>query len=277
MMKSMKKHVLNIAALALLLGLGATACNRDSVDNDDSQVEAAQSSTEASGTVEDLSDEAEMRLAPNANITGCPTVTYAQAQGTFPNTITIDFGTGCTTQNGRTVSGQIIVDVTGAYFTQGSVRTTHTDNLTVDGNEFEYTRVVTNQGLNGGGQMYWSVEVSGTRLRASDGSTAEWTASRTRTMVEGAATSDDMLDDAYEITGGGSGTCHDGRAFTTTITTPLLKRADCRWIVQGVEQMTVDGRRGTRSIDFGDGTCDDKATLTLRNGDTREITLHRPR
>jgi hypothetical protein len=273
----MKKHIVKFAALALLGSLFMTSCQKDSVETDDAQISAAQSSSETSGMVEDMSDEAEFRLSPSTLATGCPTITYAVPQGQFPNTITIDFGTGCTGRNGRVIAGQIIVDITNDYFAAGSVRTTHTEDLTVDGNSLAYTRTVTNQGVNGVGQMYWTVEVTGTRARATDGSTGTWTASRVRTLIEGQESTEDMLDDVYEITGSGTGTCPEGRSFTTTITTPLVKRADCRWIVSGVEQFTVDGRTGTRTLDFGDGSCDDKGTITTRNGATREITLQRPR
>lgn len=273
----MKKHIVKFAALAFVLSFFVTSCQKDSVEANDTQISGAQSSSETSGMVEDMSDEAEFRMAPNTPITGCPAISSAATQGTFPNTITIDYGTGCTGQNGRLIAGKIIIDITGGYWTQGAVRTAHTDGLTVDGNTLEFTRTVTNMGLNASDQMYWTVEVSGTRTKAADGKTATWTASRVRTMIEGQATTEDMLDDVYEITGSGTGTCHMGKSFTSTITTPLIKRADCQWVVSGVEQITGEGRRGNRSLDFGDGTCDDKGTVTLPNGDTREITLHRPR
>jgi hypothetical protein len=271
----MKKHFVRFAALALVATFGLTACQKEDVETSDSQISASQSSSEAGNLVEDVNDEAEYRLSPSTAITGCPTITFASAQGTYPNTITIDYGTGCVAQNGRTMAGKIIVDVSAGYYAQGAVRTTHTDNFTVDGNSLDFTRTVTNQGLNGAGQMYWSVVVSGTRVKASDGTTGTWTADRVRTMVAGQATTDDMLDDVVEITGTATGTCREGRAFSSSITTPLVKRADCKWIVSGVEQTTVSGRNGARSLDFGDGSCDDKGIITLPNGTTREITLHR--
>lgn len=274
----MKKHIVKFAALAFVTSLILTSCQKDAaVETSDSQISAAQSSSESSNTVEDLNDEAEYRMSPSTAITGCPSVTYAQPQGTFPNTITIDFGTGCTGQNGRQLSGKIIVDVTGTYFSQGSVRTSHTENLTCDGNSISFTRTVTNMGLNDNGQMFWTVAVSGSRMRGTDSTTGTWSSNRVRTMIEGQATNEDMQDDAFEITGTATGTCHMGHAFSSTITTPLVKRASCQWIVSGVEQTTVDGRSGVRSLDFGDGSCDDKGILTTPRGATREITLHRPR
>lgn len=273
----MKKHILKLAALATLMLIFVTSCQKDSVESDDTQIAASQTSSDANGTIEEMEDEAAYRMSPNTAVTGCPAVTWSADRGTFPNTCTIDYGTGCTARNGRVISGQITVEVSAPYFEQGSVRTTSTDNLTVDGNAISYTRTVTNQGLSESGQMYWTVDVSGTRVRASDGNEATWSADRIRTLTAGLETQDDMTDDVYEITGTATGVCHQGRAFSSTITTPLVKRGDCRWIVSGVEVCTVEGRQGSRTLDFGDGDCDDKGTVTLPNGNTREITLHRPR
>ncbi|MBC7775026.1 MAG: hypothetical protein H7246_06260, partial [Phycisphaerae bacterium] len=51
------------------------------------------------------------------------------------------------------------------------------------------------------------------------------------------------------------------------------KRAGCRWISSGVIEFTVGAR--TRSLDFGDGTCDRFGILTLANGDSYSIRLRR--
>lgn len=271
----MKKHILKFVALSTLLLLFVTSCQKESVESDDTQISGSQTSSDAGGTIEQMEDEASYRMSPTTAVTGCPTVTWSAAQGTFPNTCTIDFGTSCTGRNGHVLSGQITVQVSAPYFEEGSVRVTSTDNLTCDGNSMAYTRTVTNMGFNDNDQMHWSVVVSGTRVKATDGSEATWTANRTRTMTAGLETADNLEDDVYEITGTATGTCPKGNAFSSTITTPLVKRGDCEWIVSGVEVTAADGRRGGRTLDFGDGSCDDKGTVTLRNGDTREILLHR--
>ncbi|HEX2899063.1 MAG TPA: hypothetical protein VHS96_05010 [Bacteroidia bacterium] len=273
----MKKHSLKFAALATCMLIFVTSCQKESVEGDDSQISASQTSSDAGGMVEQVEDEAAYRMSPSTAITGCPTITWSADRGTFPNTCTIDFGTSCTGRNGRVFSGQITVDVSAPYFEAGSVRVTQTDNLTIDGNSLAFTRTVTNLGLNPSDQMHWSVVVNGTRVKASDGSEATWTANRVRTMTAGLETEDNLEDDIHEITGSATGVSHRGDAFTSTITTPLVKRGDCQWIVSGIEVTTAEGRRGERTLDFGDGSCDDKGTITLRNGDTREITLHRPR
>ncbi|MEO6759004.1 MAG: hypothetical protein ABIO24_06080 [Saprospiraceae bacterium] len=61
--------------------------------------------------------------------------------------------------------------------------------------------------------------------------------------------------------------------FSATITEPLIKNADCRWISQGTLSM-VRGTRST-SIDFGNGNCDRFAKFTNNNGVSFTIRLRR--
>ena len=60
-------------------------------------------------------------------------------------------------------------------------------------------------------------------------------------------------------------------AFTTHIAEPLVKEMDCIWIVSGILEVTPEGLT-TRELDFGDGACDNDATLTIGEF-TTDITL----
>lgn len=88
----------------------------------------------------------------------------------------------------------------------------------------------------------------------------------TKTMTKIAGTTDD-----YSITGNSTGKNRDGRNFTTTITNPIIKKASCKWITSGTLDLTPDGFK-TRTVDFGNGTCDDDATYTV-NGQTVSFKL----
>jgi hypothetical protein len=67
----------------------------------------------------------------------------------------------------------------------------------------------------------------------------------------------------------------DGGSFEKVITKRLVKRDDCRFIVAGTIEFYKNGRLAF-IIDFGEGRCDDLATIT-RNGETYEISLLRLR
>ena len=96
----------------------------------------------------------------------------------------------------------------------------------------------------------------------------------TRVQVEGADT-DERIDNVYEITGTKWGTDRQGNAFSFTILEPLVKRADCPWITEGVAEITRNGN--TVTIDYGDGDCDRLATITLSDGSTQVIKLKKRR
>ena len=71
--------------------------------------------------------------------------------------------------------------------------------------------------------------------------------------------------------GSAQGTNFEGENFSMTITTPLIKSAGCFFITQGVQEISPAGK-STRVIDYGDGTCDDIATVTV-DGESKEITI----
>ncbi len=197
----------------------------------------------------------------------CANVTVDTANSL--KTVTVDFGTSnCTCVDGRNRRGKIIITFTGKYRDQGTVITHTFDNYFVDDNQVMGTKKVTNIG-----NYTYTVEVNGTIIKANNGGTITWTSTRTRTWTQGYNT---LLigDDVYEVTGSSSGTNAQGKNFTKTILTPLVRKmaVGCRRnFVQGTMEIVVAGGR-TRKVDYGDGTCDDLATVTIGNR-TRTIIL----
>ena len=59
--------------------------------------------------------------------------------------------------------------------------------------------------------------------------------------------------------------------YRKTVVSPLVKLENCSYIVEGTVEYLKDGKVAA-TVDFGDGTCDDKATKTV-DGKTVEITL----
>lgn len=67
----------------------------------------------------------------------------------------------------------------------------------------------------------------------------------------------------------------DGGSYGKVITKRLVKRDDCRFIVAGTIEFYKNDQLAFM-IDFGEGRCDDLATIT-HNGETYEISLLRLR
>ena len=208
---------------------------------------------------------------PMDNLPECATVT--ESGDSYPQTITIDFGDGCSGDRGREKAGQIIVSITAPMEQEGAVRTVSFNNFTVNGRPVSGTRTTTNIGTNESGYMTFAKEVNMT-IETRRG-TVTRTFSGEKQWIAGYDT-ETCDDNVFLKTGSGSGTCHNGNTRSMTITTPLLVDRSCGYITEGVIEMSSADKSG--SIDFGDGTWDDVAAITS-NGESREIDLdeHRAR
>jgi hypothetical protein len=269
----MKYNMLKYALLlAVTIATLTTACRKEEIKNDAQSV--AQDITAHNDLIELITADADASVngltedgADDRN--DCPVVSTAQPRGTWPNTITLDYSDAGCTKNGHTYQGKIIINQTGPINAAGTVRTLTFENFFFEGVKVEGTKTVTNQGTNAAGQPFFAVNVQQT-LTYPDGDQATYTSERVRTMLEGAAT-EARIDDVWQITGNASGTNRNGVAYTVTITTPLIKRNPCAWVSEGIIEFVTDN--ATRSLDFGDGTCDRDATLTRADGTTREVKI----
>ena len=269
------KKIFGIFAFAAFIALGiftTTSCNKEkivatAVDN----LVTGQDVATTQALMEDDENEILNEQVAGAR-GGCATLTFAKPKGTFPQTITIDYpSTGCVDKKGRTRIGSLTVEVSADPKAQGSVMVVTPKNFTVDGIKVEGTRTWTNNGKDAAGNKNLTRVVTGGKLTFPNGKTATFDSKENVKQTAGAATPDDRTDDVVEITGTRSGVNRNGNAYSAEIATKLVKNFSCEHIVSGVVTITKDS--SIRSIDFGDGTCDDKATVTLANGTTKEVTL----
>ena len=104
--------------------------------------------------------------------------------------------------------------------------------------------------------------------------TPTWTISYNSTrvvQVDTKNTSDPSNDVLTIVSGSASGKNREKRDFQVSITN-LTKPANCKYITKGTVSITPKDL-ATRTVNYGDGTCDNKATITI-NGNTFEITLN---
>jgi hypothetical protein len=201
----------------------------------------------------------------------CPTITVTPlTPGTFPKTITINYGTGCSGFYNSTRSGKIIIVVTGKRNSIGSTRTTTFENYYFNGIKVEGTHVLTALPLHGNNPVF-SVTLTGGKLTLPDGKTVERTVDHQREWVAGFNTPKNVWDDECLITGTASGKGINGKSYTNTILTALYWKKVCEFIVSGSIKFE---RTGVEPIvlDYGSGVCDAKAIVT-RGDQSKEITL----
>ncbi len=191
----------------------------------------------------------------------CAVLTHDEANGT----IVIDFGTtNCMCNDGRTRQGKILVSYTGNYEDAGSIHTITFDQYFVNDYRVMGTNIIENKGVNGSMQPYFTSKVEGKVLKPTVLDTLYYQANRTITWTQGSGTPV-WGDDIYEITGTGSGRNEFKTFYAMTITEPLVKEVlGCRYINKGKIEMQPQGK-ALRTIDFGNGSCDKDATVTLNN------------
>ena len=188
-------------------------------------------------------------------------------------TITIDFGEeNCEGADGKFRRGKIIIERTGFYFWSDVTATYSFEDYFVDDNQLTGTKTYT--GSFNDDRTYSSTFITNGSVILADGSgTITWYSERNRLISEGADTWG-FADNRVEVTGFSSGVTADGTTFESVITEALIRiyAEGCfRFYVAGVVEINkADGT--VISIDYGDGTCDNLAAVTI-DGVTEIIEL----
>ncbi len=202
-----------------------------------------------------------------------PAITVNPAGYSFPKTITIDYGDGIELVNGRVLRGIIVIEVSAPIFTNGATRTVTYQNFYIDSTMLAGGGVCTFTGTDSTQRIF--SHNNDITITFADGSVLYRHGERTRTLAQGFETIFDHTDDLIMITGFVTYHTDDETTFGKTIIEPLVKTGGCRYIVSGTVEFNYNNTVFA-SLDYGDGNCDDIATIT-KNGETRQITLERRR
>jgi hypothetical protein len=279
----MKKHRNLLLTGLLFVGLTFNqACNKtdSAINNDRETVETTDEAlTEAIfDELQEISDQAWQRgtsclkstSEDGSRLGDCVTITIDTLS--VPRVMTIDFGeANCLCDDGKYRRGQIIVTFTGRFRRPGSVITHTFQNFYVNDNQVQGTKIKTNLGFNADGFLQFRNEENGSITMISNGNVITWNSVKTRTWIEGFQTPR-WMDDVYLIEGSSEVSSTNGRSVSRLITNPLRRELSCRYFVSGTVQITP-AEAPQRILDYGDGTCDNIATVTI--GD-RIITITLP-
>jgi len=295
-LRSMPVKLSAIAFFSFLLIF--TACQKENSQSgtvDQEEVEAAKASSEADGEAEILFngvfDDAmgvndEVGIAGTGvfgRVTACPDVIIERLglPNAFPVRITLDFGDiGCIGRDGHYRKGKVSTVYTGRLIIPGSIATTTFEGFYFDSIKVEGNHKITNTSPAGfpPTSRSFKVDVTDAKLTKPSGNFVEWDSHKEITQFEGLATNN-PLDDIFRIEGNSTGKVRRGNLIVlweSNITEPLIKRFNCRWIVKGkvrtVRRNAAANTRWFALLDFGNGNCDNQATITI-NGVTFQITL----
>jgi len=225
-------------------------------------------SAEIDAVVED--DSAENNLASKGTTTSSnhPSCVERTSVDTANGKIvTLDFGEGCIGKRGKEFSGKIIIEY--VKTDDDFSKTLTFENFTVEGNMVEGGKSIVKikENSNGNPEATFIIDITIT-LESGDEIIRKGT--KIKEKIAGADT-DDRGDDVFSISGNWESVNKSGVVKTATITTNLIREWACKYIVSGIVEIAKDGAEVT--LNFGDGTCDNIATITDVNGTTKEITL----
>lgn len=287
-----------IGFLVLILSLGFWSCNKsddlvlqtDQLNEKSAQVAANEISMEAATLESEYEVEFFSNLEPfltrwwnmgkhfawtnklRYKINQCPNVqmTANEIEG-YPKTITLDYGDSTVLHNGTVLSGVIEITITAPRSSQEYQRSVEyldfgVDSVTING----FASILVDKV-----DTMFRQYTSDLTFTLADGSTIDRTSERVWQWIEGMDTPEDQSDDVIIITGSAEAVMTiDGVSDTykKEITTPLKRLGDCRYIVEGVVEISLNGTV-ISTIDYGDGTCDEIALVTDADGNQTEIDL----
>ena len=277
-MKNTVKNNLLVLRIPLLLGLlimiGFSACN-DDAEEQLTEETIIEETAFAANVFTDLEYDVEEALAIMMPAGGrvqigerlgeCVEKNLDEPEdGGFPKVITLIFSGDCEYPNGRNKRGTIQITISGPGFEIGSEVKVEFLDFYVNNHQIEGTRVRIRSG-----EYQWTSAFENGKLITPEGDVFTREANHVHTIIAGMETIA-RFDNVVEITGSANGIGPNGMAYSKTITVPLISARDCPWIKAGVI-VTLAGEQ-ERMLDFGDGTCDNEALLTI-DGESETITM----
>jgi hypothetical protein len=278
-MLKFKKTSAFLTLLAFVSVVLFNACKKDAqtVLTEDQKVEHAQQLAKASQFFTNAFSKATL-ASDKANglrgdepvlqvrgLCGDPTVSPTNIL-TFPKTVTLDYGTGCTDDDGRARAGKMVLNV-GKIWERNSVIQASFTNFMEERTKLNGSYTMTNNSTLGAINL--SFVADNIVYTDEDGKTTAYTIRQTLKQIDGGRILN-RRDDVYEISSSMTSTLADGTKTSWETTTPLIKANNCRWIQKG--KVTIKMNNDTSILDYGNGTCDDDATLTT-NGVIKNIKL----
>jgi hypothetical protein len=273
-----------------------------------SSIETASEVQEEADKLQSDVDELEKTFSSliNARTTGdtsvtfkrCATVTISKNTTTSTRTVVVDYGTGCTdsltSSGGNTVvitkAGKVTMTYTGRWNLLNTVKTIVFDayktTVVKDGKTYGRTingsskvtnlsSISFNNGVLTGTPKFRYENNLSIDLPAIDddrpATTVIYKSDKTKTWSKGFG-SFNPFDDEFTVTGNFNGTNRKGVTYSAEITEDITHKTEC-W--KSAIFMPVAGKikyttpQGEALVDYGDGTCDKKVTVTI-NGRTYE-------
>lgn len=237
------------------------------------------------GSYADVSDNVSNAVASslsNATAQTGKIITYSPSKDVYPHTKTIDYGSGWTSADGGTRSGKILV----TYYApkteaEGKYTSTTYDNYYVNGVQIQGS-IQVNKIKNGTGQTVY-LSIGHKTLSTADGDIKDFNINSKRTLIDFQG----GIQNAYEIDQQTEGSeIYNGvesnhfKTYTDD-SNPIIKLIHYKCRVQGgliAQAHLTHVEKGNPNdldeyLDYGNGTSDNIATLSINGGDAETVLL----
>jgi hypothetical protein len=247
----------------MMAALTFTSCEKinnsplaDDLESDD---EVASYFDELLSEVDDITiptSGAKSEVEFKAENSGNRTIETSFSGDTVIHTITFAEFVNGNSQYERVKNGVLIVKVIGRPFMETFWRQISFQNFTVNGHTVEGVKEVVKTG-----EYQFTITLTGGKVSFTDGTFHTREFEHIRTWTAGYDTPNFIWDDEFEIEGNASGVNRREQQYSRTITSPLIVKRSCRWIVQGTIEIEAGDKFAT--LDYGNGECDRFATITV--------------
>jgi hypothetical protein len=288
-MKTIKNLFGGVSTMMIAFVFVLASCNQsnDLVSNLDSQSLNNESTMDAQQ--DETADIASSALNSNDVFGGrvedrddrleCATITKDPTNTKESGKITLTFNGDCKDDDDNVRTGKMIITWSGGrWFVPGSVHVIKLVGYTINGVAIEGTRTVTNVST-ATSPLTWTIAGSH-KSTWPDGTTSERTVNKTRQWVRSSITPKEdkwIISQTNPNVAAATGINRHDKTYSVQITTPLQYFATCGRRVKipviGVKVVNIgDPASGSKvyTVDFGDGTCDNKFTVT-KDGVTKEF------
>lgn len=298
-----KQVVLTLSTLVLAGSLMFTSCRKRTKEQEepDTDQQAAQENQIAENMMNDVAGIGSQGSENGTLSTyklgqpNDPNDVFGITSGTLTfgvKTFTVDFGPypGVTCMDGKKRSGKLMFDYSAstnsatAYRMPGFDLSITSANYTVE----DYTVNIVSKniknttptsittGTNPGTNLTWSITANVNIIKPSNGGTITWNCNRTKTLLntsdpncyKGQTMPIDWSKAKISLSGSASGMTSQGDSYTSTINSIVRDFGGCKilgrypWISGTID--FTPGTKATRYIDFGNGTCDNSGTITIK-------------
>lgn len=168
----------------------------------------------------------------------------------------IDFQGGCVTNDNSFMEGVLNCYCYTPFSSSSGKANLNFSNFRIDGNLFTGTLTI-EKTLDGVRALSNSLSISVGKKSITYSGISKWFS--TTPIINDTL----ITDNQYQVSDSCQLTSRYGDMYTC-VSTGLYKICDCRWFTEGITEI-VDSQNETQIIDYGNGSCENKATVSSNN------------